>query len=98
MSRLLTLAVLGISAFSLANPQESQAQVPVGVQVQVGPGVISYQQGYPYVAPRYVVPVAPVVVAPAPPIVVTTPVYVGWRWDGHRWYRNEHWDHRGHRR
>ncbi len=93
MSRLLTLAVLGFAGFSLAAPQTSRAQTPVGVQVQVGPGVISYQRPV-YVAPTYVTPTyvqsAPVVIAQPAPVVVTPSVYVGWRWDGHRWYRGEH--------
>jgi hypothetical protein len=96
MSRLLTLAVLGFGGLSLAAPQVSQAQTPVGVQVQVGPVGFNYQQGYSYV-PRYVVPAPPVVVPPT--VVVPQPVYTGWYWDGIRWCRHERWEgyhHHGH--
>jgi hypothetical protein len=91
MYRYITLALLGVTGFSLAGPEVSQAQTPVGVQVQVGPAAFSYQQGYSYVAPRYVVP-APVVVGPS--VVVAAPVYYPWVWDGHRWYRHERFDYR----
>ena len=94
MFRYLTLAVIGFAGLALAAPQVSQAQAPVGVQVQVGPGSFTYQQGYPYVAPRYYVP-APVVVAPR--VVVGAPVYSPWYWNGFRGYRHERWEHREHR-
>jgi hypothetical protein len=89
MSRYLSLAVLGFAGF-LAAPASSQAQTPVGVQVQVGPAAISYQPGYTYVAPRYIVP-APIAVAPT--IVVTSPTVYPWYWDGYRWLRHERWEH-----
>jgi hypothetical protein len=100
MTRLLSLAVLGFAGLSLAAPQVSQAQTPVGVAVQVGPARFSYQQAYPYpyVAPGYVVP-APVVVAPS--VVIGGPVYSPWYWNGYRWYRHERFEHHyryGHRR
>jgi hypothetical protein len=94
MYRYLSIALLGCTGFFLASPQESQAQVPVGVQVQVGPAAFSYQPGYTYVAPRYVVP-APVVVSP--PVVVSRPIYYPRYWDGFRWVRHERWEHRYHR-
>jgi hypothetical protein len=89
MYRYLSVAVLGFAGF-LAVPQASQAQVPVGVQVQVGPAGFTYQPGYTYVAPRYVVP-APVVVTS--PVVVTRPAVYPWYWDGYRWIRRERWEH-----
>src|SRR5438128_3337692 len=89
MSRYLSLAVLGFAGF-LASPTTSQAQTPLGVQVQVGPAAFTYQQGYSYVTPRYVVP-APVVVTS--PVIVGRPVIYPWYWDGYRWIRREHWGH-----
>src|SRR5438445_9293985 len=90
MNRCLSLAVLGCAGF-LASPAASEAQTPVGVQVQVGPAAIIYQQGYSYVAPRYVVP-APVVVKP--PVIVGRTVIYPWSWDGNRWVMIEHWEQR----
>ena len=92
MNRYLSLGMLSLAGF-LTSPAASQAQTPVGVQVQVGPAAISYQQGYSYVAPPYVVPTpGPVVVTP--PVVVRSPIIYPWYWDGYRWIRREHWEHR----
>ena len=106
MLRYLSLAVISFGGLALAAPQVSRAQVPLGVQVQVGPGSLSYQQGYPYVAPGYVVP-APVYVGPR--VVVGGPLLSPWYgpgyrgyWGGYRGYgygpyRHERWEHRGFR-
>src|SRR5438132_921119 len=107
MSRILSFALLGFTGFSMAAPEVSQAQTPVGVQVQVGPVGFTYQNGYSYAVPgyvssSYVVPAQTVVVAPpvivaaSPRVVVVPPVYYpsGYRYD--RWYHYHH--HHGHHR
>jgi hypothetical protein len=90
MYRYLSLAVLGFVGLGLAAPPESQAQSPVGVQVQVGPAGVVYQPGYTYAAPRYVVP-TPVVVAS--PIIVPRPVYYPRYRVGYRSFRYGHVAH-----
>lgn len=101
MSRTLTtllcssFAALGLT---FASPQAAHAQVPLGVQVGVGPVRFSYQQGYGYPAyPTTVVP-APVYTAPAivpafppaavyaaPAVVPATP-YLGGAYYGSAYY------------
>jgi hypothetical protein len=76
------LAALGLT---LASPQTSQAQAPVGVQIGVGPIRFGYQQGYGYPGgyayPAPVAPIAPAVpvapVYPAPVVVPAAPVVTG---------------------
>ena len=100
MFRYLSFAVLGFVGLSLAAPQISQAQTPVGVQVQVGPASVIYQPGYVVAPPTYVVPAQPVVVGPS--VVVTTPILSPFFWDGHQWIRRDlrvyHPIHYGYRR
>jgi hypothetical protein len=88
MFRYFSIAVLGFAGLSLASPQFSQAQTPIGVQVQAGPVGVSVQPGYTVVAPPQVV-LAPQPVVVGPSIVVGGPVLAPWFWDGHHWIRRD---------
>ncbi len=101
-----SVAALGLT---LASPQTSHAQVPLGVQVGVGPVRFSYQQGYGYPGyPGYAVP-APVYTAPAvvpavppatvyaaPAVVPATPYIGGSVYYGRPYYRGGYYYHHHH--
>jgi hypothetical protein len=98
MSKLVSLAMIGLAGagVTLATPSSSRAQVPVGVQVGVGPVAVTagaYVAPPVYPAYPYPVYVRPRVwyqpVYPVAPVVVRT---------GHGWAPYRHYHYHGRHR
>ena len=105
MTRFFTLSAVGLlgAGLILAAPQQSQAQTPVGVNVDLGRTGFSFYTGPQYVAPYYVVPpVAPVGVY----VNQVAPYYCDpyWAWPNvvypahYRWAPGHTWHHDHHHR
>jgi len=99
MSKLLSLSLIGLATagLTLATPSSSQAQVPVGVQVGVGPvGVTAGTFVAPPVYPAYPYPVyvRPRIVYQPPYPVAPAVVVRGGYWGPYRHYHYYHGRHR----
>jgi hypothetical protein len=108
MTRILSLTAVGVVAtgLMLAAPAKSEAAVPVGVSIGVGPVVGSFSTypatPYPVYAPAPAVVVppvypAPVVVRPGYPCYRGYGYYGGYRGYGHYGHYGHHHYHGGHR-
>jgi hypothetical protein len=99
MSKLVSLAMIGLggAGVTLVTPSSSRAQVPVGVQVGVGPVAVT---GGTYVAPP-VYPAYPYPVyarrvwyQPVYPVAPTVVFRSGFGWGPYRHYHHYHGRHR----
>jgi len=102
MFRFISLSMIGLAAagLMLVAPSASQAQVPVGVNVRVGPVGVSagVVPAYPVVAsyPVYAPPPIPVVQPSCPVItypIVPSVVVRSPLWIPHRHFHHHHWHH-----